>query len=52
MAGRTASILVPARGQRAMFLGEVPEFKDLSLPFYGVLRLRSSSNSTIGVTGS
>jgi len=48
---RTASLIVPARGQRAMFLSQVPEFNDLPLPFYGVLRLRSAGNTSIGVTG-
>lgn len=48
---RTATVTIPANGQAAMFLSQIAEFKDMPLPFNGVLRLRSSVTGGIAVTG-
>jgi hypothetical protein len=47
--GRTASVDIPANGQRALFLNEIPEFASLPLPFQGMLAL--SSPAPFAVTG-
>jgi Glucose / Sorbosone dehydrogenase len=47
--GRIASVEVPANGQRAFFLNEIPAFGSLSLPFQGVMTL--SSQVAFAVTG-
>ena len=41
LAGLTASVDVPANGQRAFFLNEIPVFASLSLPFHGVMTVSS-----------
>jgi hypothetical protein len=43
MAGRSASVEIPANGQRALFLNEVTAFASLPLPFQGVLALSSTA---------
>jgi hypothetical protein len=48
---QTSTVTVPARGQLSKFLNEIPEFKNVSLPFYGVLRVRSTVSGGIAVTG-
>lgn len=49
--GFTASLLIPARGQTAVFLNEIPRFASLPLSFQGVLRVSTTSASGIAVTG-
>jgi len=41
--GLTATINIPANGQRALFLTEIPSFASLPTPFAGVLRISSPS---------
>jgi hypothetical protein len=42
---------VPANGQAAMFLGQIPAFAALPNPFSGVLRISTSSTSGVSVVG-
>jgi hypothetical protein len=49
VAGLTASISIPARGQFATFLNEIPEFADLPSPLQTVLQIRASG--PVSVTG-
>jgi hypothetical protein len=44
-----ATMDLPARGQRALFLHEIPEFASLSAPFQGSLHLTADAPA-IGVT--
>ena len=48
---QTTNVTVPARGQLSKFLTEISEFKTVPLPFYGVLRIRSTIAGGIAVTG-
>jgi hypothetical protein len=49
----TGTVVVPAKGQRAMFLNQLPGFSTLPSPFQGVLRIAapSGSISVIGLRG-
>jgi peptidoglycan hydrolase-like protein with peptidoglycan-binding domain len=47
--GLTGTISIPANGQRATFLSQVPGLGALGTPFQGVLRV--ASNQSIAVTG-
>ena len=47
--GLVGTLVIPANGQKAVFLNEVQGFASLQTPFQGVLRL--SSPSLIAVTG-
>lgn len=50
--GLTGSILVPANGQVANFLNQIPGFASLPRPFQGVLRISSASSiSVVGLRG-
>jgi hypothetical protein len=51
--GTTNTVLLPAKGQTAMFLNQLPGFSSLALPFQGVLRIGASSGliSVIGLRG-
>jgi len=51
--GVTGALVVPGRGQAAMFLNEMPGFSTLPPTFQGVLRVSSSSGaiSVIGLRG-
>jgi hypothetical protein len=53
--GGVGSSVVPARGQIALFLNQVPGFESLPSPFRGVLRISTRSTSTkvsvIGLRG-
>jgi hypothetical protein len=49
--GLTGSMTVPANGQIAVFLGQIPGFSALANPFQGVLRVSTSSSGGISVTG-
>jgi hypothetical protein len=48
IAGMQSTVTVPANGQRALFLNEIPEFSSLPIPFQGVLAL--SSPAPLAVT--
>jgi sugar lactone lactonase YvrE len=47
--GLTGTLSIPARGQTAIFLNQVPGFRSLQSPFQGIVRL--SSPSVIAVIG-
>src|SRR5262249_12929166 len=49
-AGLSGQLVIPASGQRALFLNQIPGFESLSMPFKGVLRI-SSANANITVLG-
>ena len=50
-AART-TVTIPANGQFATFLNQIPGFENIRLPFQGVLRIASSTNlSAIGLRG-
>jgi hypothetical protein len=49
--GLTGSINVPATGQTAIFLNQIPGFAALPNPFQGVLRVSTASSAGISVTG-
>ena len=49
--GLTGSIVVPANGHAATFLGQIQGFARLATPFQGVLRISSTAPSGISVTG-
>jgi hypothetical protein len=49
LAGRVANVNLPANGQRAFFVNEIPAFASLSLPFQGVMTV--SSAAPFAVTG-
>ena len=50
-AART-TVTIPANGQLATFLNQIPGFENIRLPFQGVLRIASSTNlSAIGLRG-
>lgn len=49
--GLTGTVTVPAQGQSAMFLHQIPGFDALSFPFQGVLRVSTPSTAGIAVTG-
>jgi hypothetical protein len=50
--GRTATVDIPANGQRALFLNEIPAFASLTVPFQGILTMSSSLPfSTTGIRG-
>ena len=51
--GLTSSVVVPAQGQLARFLTELPGFENLPGPFQGVLKIKSTSAplSVIGLRG-
>jgi len=48
--GRSGQLVVPASGQRALFLIQIPGFESLPMPFKGVLRI-SSGDANIAVLG-
>jgi hypothetical protein len=48
--GLSGQLVVPAGGQRALFLNQIPGFENLPLPFKGVLRV-STANQNITVLG-
>jgi len=48
--GLSGQLVIPANGQRALFLNQIPGFENLPLPFKGVLRV-STANPTITVLG-
>src|SRR5207253_2002768 len=47
----TGSISVPALGQRALFLNEIPGFESLAGPFAGILRIAPADSADITVLG-
>ena len=47
--GQVANLDIPANGQRAFFLNEIPQFASLSLPAQGVISV--SGSSPFAVTG-
>jgi sugar lactone lactonase YvrE len=47
--GSTGTLTIPANGQTAVFLNQVPALNALATPFQGVLRL--SSSAPVSVTG-
>jgi hypothetical protein len=47
--GMTSALAVPARGQRALFLNEVPGFESLADGFQGVLRVYTEPQAPISV---
>jgi hypothetical protein len=49
--GLTTSVTVPAQGQIALFLSQIPGFQSLQLPFQGILRISVSGSSKISLTG-
>jgi Beta-propeller repeat len=51
--GLTGSLSIPAGGQTALFLSQIPGFGALTSPFQGVLRVSTSSQgiSVIGIRG-
>ena len=49
--GLSGSILIPARGQRALFLDEIPGFEALPAPFKGIVRIYSADETDIAVMG-
>jgi hypothetical protein len=49
--GLKGSVTIPALGQRAMFLDEIPGFENLSVPFQGVLRVSAANSDDIAVLG-
>jgi hypothetical protein len=48
--GLSGQLVIPANGQRALFLNQIPGFENLPLPFKGVLRV-STAGPTITVLG-
>jgi hypothetical protein len=49
---RTGSLPVPAGGQRAVFLQQIPGFEKIPDPFQGIVRVISSSSiSVVGLKG-
>ena len=48
--GRSGHLVIPASGQRARFLNQIPGFESLPMPFKGILRI-SSANVNIAVLG-
>ena len=49
--GLASSVTVPAQGQIAMFLNQIPGFQPLQLPFQGMLRISTTSPSGISIVG-
>jgi len=49
--GLTGSLSIPAGGQTAVFLSQIPGFDTLTTPFQGVLRVSRSSSEGISVIG-
>jgi hypothetical protein len=49
--GLTGSMTVPASGQIAVFLGQIPGFGTLTNPFQGVLRVSTPAAGGISVVG-
>jgi hypothetical protein len=49
--GLTGSLSLPAGGQTALFLNQIPGFETLTTPFRGVLRISTSSSGGISVIG-
>jgi hypothetical protein len=47
--GLTGTLSLPARGQRSMFLNEIPGFESLANGFQGILRIAGASNAPISV---
>ena len=48
--GHSGQLVIPASGQRAVFLNQIPGFESLPMPFKGVLRI-SSGDANIAVLG-
>jgi hypothetical protein len=49
--GLSASMDLPARGQKAMFLNQIDGFQELPSPFQGALRISTSAPTGLVVTG-
>jgi hypothetical protein len=49
--GLTGSLTIPAGGQKAVFLSQIPGFSTLTTPFRGVLRVSTPSPEGISVIG-
>src|SRR4029453_17604819 len=49
--GLTGSLTIPAGGQTALFLSQIPGFETLPTPFKGVLRVSTPSSEGISVIG-
>jgi hypothetical protein len=49
--GLTGSLSIPAGGQTAVFLSQIPGFSTLPTPFQGVLRISTASSQGIAVIG-
>jgi hypothetical protein len=47
--GLNDALAIPANGQRALFLNEIPGFASLSAPFQGVLRIWVDGARTVSV---
>jgi hypothetical protein len=47
--GLTGALSLPARGQRALFLNQIPGFESLVSPFRGVLRISAGGGPGIAV---
>jgi hypothetical protein len=49
--GLTGSVVLPARGQRALFLDEIPGLAALPKPFKGIVRVHASNDANLAVVG-
>lgn len=49
--GISASIQIPPKGQRSMFLSEVKGFQAMQTPFQGILRISTTSTFGVSVVG-
>ena len=49
--GLSGTLNVPANGQAALFLNQIPGFNALALPFQGVLRVSTASTAGVSVIG-
>ena len=50
-AGATSDVMLPGRGQLALFLNQFPGFSELPSEFQGVLRISTTSPNGISVIG-
>jgi hypothetical protein len=47
--GQVGSTTIPANGQVAMFIDQIPGFNNLQVPFKGILRIRGANVSVVGL---
>jgi hypothetical protein len=50
-AGLSGAVTIPANGQLAAFLGQIPGFERMTTPFRGVLRISTAAASGVAVAG-